>query len=198
MTREHIYFLNGPPSSGKDTAGEMLAEITGGRVAKFAGPLKQATHVLYAALSGALTHENLDQLLQHDAWEREKEVPMPLLFGRTPREVYIAVSELLCKPTHGIDFFGKVLLRNIRDWQAANPGKPMIVCVTDSGFGHEAGPIVKHFGTENCTLIRLHRPDCTFEGDSRGYIELPGVNTIDIHNTSTLVELKLMLRRIAR
>ena len=39
------------------------------------------------------------------------------------------------------------------------------------------------FGNENAILIRLRRDGCTYEGDSRSYIELPDVHTVDIMNT---------------
>ena len=42
--------------------------------------------------------------------------------------------------------------------------------------------MLKLFGNENAILIRLRRDGCTYEGDSRSYIELSDVRSVDIMN----------------
>jgi hypothetical protein len=94
------------------------------------------------------------------------------------REAMIYVSECLCKPSFGVDYFGIVRAKSITDGELA---------IDDSaGFEDELYPAIKLLGQKNIILIRIYGRG-NFEGDSRRYIG-DGVidNTIDIHNNSTL------------
>lgn len=163
-----IVFLNGPPRSGKDTAAHaILATFHGSALFRFAGPLKRATHELFG-----LPHST-------GHYEDRKGVSCPEFHGATPREAYIAVSESMVKPVLGVDFFGRVLA----DRLARVDGLSLAV-VPDSGFAAEAAPVLERFGRENVMLIRVHADGrrCSFDGDSRGYISLPGVHTVALPN----------------
>lgn len=165
-----VVLLNGPPGSGKDTAGRALkSALLGVRLCKLAGALKRATHELYGIRDMA-----------DDAFEDRKNKPMVLFRGLTPRQAYIRVSEELVKPHFGADHFGRVLAQQIRQ----EAGMYRTFVVTDSGFAEEAAPIVQVVGPENVLLVRLHADGrgCSFAGDSRGHIDLPGVRSIDITN----------------
>lgn len=178
-----IVFLNGPPRCGKDTAGNILQGSAGYRVAKFAAILKERTHALYG------------KHLPHAAFESSKDQPQGFFLGATPRQAYIAVSERLMKPLHGEDVFGRLLLEHIRPMAVL---RLTGVAITDSGFAAEAAPIVAWAGAAQCRLIRIHREGCTFNGDSRGYIELPGVPTVEVVNPGTRAEFaKLLLEAVA-
>ena len=162
-----VVFLNGPPGSGKDTAGAFLASrLANARLRKFASALKFATHDLYG----------LPRWVQHDHFEAVKNEPLDLFFGLSPRQAYIQTSEQLVKPVMGADFFGRIMARRIIDGDAA------ISIITDSGFAAEAMPIVTAIGPENCLLIRLDRDGASFKDDSRGYIDLPFVELDVIFN----------------
>lgn len=92
------------------------------------------------------------------------------------REALIYVSEVLCKPTFGEDYFGAARAKAIR---------PDEKCVDDScGFDDEIEPTIKLLGQDNILLIRIHgRGD--FKGDSRNFISNGVVNnTVDIENTA--------------
>jgi len=174
-TKPIIVFVNGPARSGKDTFGTAMVDAFGSRrvyLTKMAKALKERTHALYG-LTGWIER---DVLPAHDAFEDVKDAPNACFLGLTPRQAYIAVSERYMKPLHGQDVWGRMLLRDIQEC----PHEPEIVVITDSGFAAEALPTINHFGAERCILVRLRRHGFTFEGDSRGYIELPGVNTYDI------------------
>jgi hypothetical protein len=170
-----VIFLNGPPRCGKDTLAEHIARtLPGFKVVKFSSILKERTHALYGRPD-----------LPHDHFEETKDTANVLFLGLSPREAYIAVSELLLKQVHGKAVFGKLLLNTMRD----EPESTRAFVISDSGFSQEAFPVFNHFGERNCVLIRIHSEGrgCTFEKDSRSYIDLP-FKTIDIQNEGTEVE----------
>ena len=170
-----VVFCNGPPHAGKDEVGKIInRRFKEAYILKFASALKLATHALYSVPVNRLSR---------DSYEHCKDDPHEDFFGLTPRQAYIEVSERMVKPLHGADFFGRVLARHVRHL------KPVaeIVIITDSGFVEEARPVIAEVGAANCLLLRLHRPECDFKGDSRGYIDLePPVATVDIHNHLSL------------
>lgn len=164
-----VIFLNGPPYCGKDTlAGHIVQRLSGFKIVKFAAVLKERTHALYGRPD-----------LPHDHFELCKDEPNALFLGLTPRDAYIAVSEKLMKPIHGKAVFGKLLVNTM----LAEPVMPRAFVISDSGFAHEAFPVIERFGFENCILARIHaeKRGCTFEKDSRSYITLP-IKTIDVEN----------------
>lgn len=195
----HVVFLNGPPRSGKDTIGRIITDaVPGARAVKFAHALKVATHALFAGLQGRQVDldkhgygiGNFHELHEDDVYEYCKGDPRPEFFDKTPREAYIAVSELLCKPLFGPAFFGRIL----RDEIVRNPTVP-VWAITDSGFADEAVPIIQAVGRHNCTLVRAYREGCTFAGDSRSYIDLDVPAKLDLRNDGELNELRLTVRR---
>lgn len=203
-----VVFVNGPPRSGKDTAGTIIGDLMHGRrvldsnaprckVLKMAEPLKCGTHALFAALRGELLHEVTTDggyvfedapAFDDAAYEPEKDKPSPDFFGATARACYIAVAEKLLKPTFGQSFFGKLLARRIASMSG-------VLVVTDSGFAIEAEPVRDAVGDGNCALVRMRRSGCSFVGDSRSYITLPGVRTVDIDNDGTTDDLRKLLER---
>lgn len=91
------------------------------------------------------------------------------------REAMIYVSEFICKPTFGIDYFGVARAEAIEEGQKV---------IDDScGFEEELPPLIERVGQENILLIRI-KGRGSFEGDSRDYIS-DGVvdNTVDVENT---------------
>jgi len=89
------------------------------------------------------------------------------------REAVIYVSELICKPRFGDEYFGKARANAIQDNE--------IVIDGSCGFKEELAPLIKKVGMENILLIKIYRGGCTFDGDSRNYIP-DGV----IHNTKII------------
>lgn len=173
-----VIFFNGPPRSGKDYAGDVLRSLCpAARVVKFAGVLKERTHGLYGICRGG-------RVVPHDYFEERKDERMDEFMGLTPRQAYIAVSEDFMKPRHGQAVFGELLAKELS--QAAYDACP-VVAVTDSGFVEEAATIVQHVGPKQCRLVQIEKPGCSFQGDSRGYIDLTpmGVPTSRIRNDGT-------------
>lgn len=166
-----LILLNGPPGAGKDTAGRAIAaKVPNARVMKFARRLKESVHADYGFPS-----------LPHDAFEAVKDEPNAAFFGKTPRQAYITKSESMVKPVLGDDFYGRVFLR---DMMAEAALGAEAVVVTDSGFAIEAMPAVRHVGRDRVLLLRVRAEGRrkTFAGDSRGYIRIPGVACVDVHN----------------
>lgn len=189
----HLFFVNGPPRSGKDTVGAMIAEMFGGRVDKFARILKERTHALYNLVDGD------GRPLPHDHFEYMKDSPLPEFLGLTPRQAYINVSETYFKPIHG-DVIFATLLAN--DWESKFEFGGMPVgnfIITDSGFMGEAQEMMRRFPDADVTVLQLVREGTSFKGDSRGYISLVDphatlepnfVRTVRVVNNGTMIELR--------
>ena len=97
------------------------------------------------------------------------------------REAMIYVSEIVCKPTFGRDYFGRIRVESM-----TVDG----TYIDDSaGFWEELPPLIKEIGQENIILLRI-RGRGDFEGDSRSFIS-DGVidNTKNIRNDTTLDDL---------
>tara|TARA_R110000796_G_C14524572_1_gene431228 strand:+ start:127 stop:708 length:582 start_codon:yes stop_codon:yes gene_type:complete len=171
-----IILLNGPPRSGKDYAGRVLLEHlpAGTPIVKMAKELKERTHALYRLVDE-------DGPYPHDFYEAVKDTPLDEFEGITPRQAYIAVSELLIKPLHGDKQFGRWLCNYLE--RLEDEGVSTVV-VTDAGFLGECEVLVDNFGPENCLLARIHRVGYTFAGDSRSYLDLDHlqVQCQDINN----------------
>lgn len=172
--RNKIIFINGPPSSGKDTAGRILARTHNARVYRMSRPLKQALAAFFI----------IDHFRMKDEVEPNKEVPDAEFGGLSWRQLQISFAETWAKPLLGHDILGRIAVAFL---EQATSFK-MTVTI-DSGFREECLPVIQHAGTGNCLLIHLVRDGCTYEGDSRSYIELDdlGVTTIQLHNRYPLV-----------
>lgn len=171
-----LVLFNGPPRSGKDTAGNYMHTITPrSRTMKFAGMLKRSTHMDFG----------LPPELPDDAFEHCKDEPHPAFYGMTPRRAYIQKSEDRQKPFLGNDIYGRVLLRRL--WRAYQEGVRTFF-VTDSGFAEEAWPIINVIGASDTLLVRIHAEERgkTFVGDSRSYLDLPGVAAYDVENNTSV------------
>lgn len=170
-----IVLLNGPPRAGKDTIAQQMVTLQGERVriVKFANELKKMAHAAFGLVG-----------LAPDAYEGHlKDTPIQVFHGKTPRQTYIALSELFVKPFLGQGFFGAALRRTMREMVfSQNLHAGHVFAVSDSGFAGEAQELISWVGAPNVLLVRIHRPGTSFEGDSRSYIELPDVRTIDVQN----------------
>ena len=182
-----VILLNGPARSGKDSLATAFANHAAKRgkvseIVKFAGSLKDSAHRLFGFVN-----------VMHDHFEAEKDKPQHYLHGKTWRQIYIAVSELLFKPTFGADIFGRLTRDEMNVLREVNrmDGDPPVDfwLVSDSGFAPEARVLVDSFGVENIILVRLERDGYSFAGDSRGYIALPGVTPIIMNLGDKLAKL---------
>ena len=174
-----VFALNGPPRSGKDTAGKLLSQMLGCKTLKFAAPLKLMAHAMMAVLRGDTNVAGVD------AYEDCKDEPHDDFLGKTPREVYIAVSEQLCKPLWGEDFFGRLMRDRIS--KLVDAGERAVV-ITDAGFKEEIEFIANCYGTE---VLQVFRPGSGFEGDSRGWVECENAGVRTVTNYGSIGRLRV-------
>lgn len=174
-----IILLNGPPRSGKDTAAAAIVEAMQAFHYKMSHPLKVAVPAFFGLED------------QKFALERQKDEKLQELFGVSFRQAQINLSEDWAKPTFGKDVFGHIAVRHLRNH--SGPGR--VCVVSDSGFAEEVVPIVDAFSPRNLLIIQLRRDGCTFEGDSRSYIEVPGVEIQELYNRHDLEGFKMQVVR---
>lgn len=175
-------FINGPAGSGKSTLASLLCNSqTACWRESFAEPIRDMIRTVFFPNDGPLWEQTPDL--------RDGEVKkLPLRgvaeiddeAGCSVRQAMIGFSEGYMKPFFGDDIFGRLLVSRCREQELFY--KTFII--DDSGFLPEAQYVISQHGPGACTLIRLHRNGCSFAGDSRGYISLDGVRTIDLSNNS--------------
>ena len=176
-SKPYVVFLNGPPGSGKDYAANVLTECPDLTVEhwKFAQPLRD---MLFALLEG--DEGQYDNI--------KSSVIRP--YNVTGRQIMIDMSEYFMKPCYGKDIFGQIAQGRLAEYIQNNDQlgneHPDIIVFSDCGFRDELLPVIKLIGEENCFLIRLHRDGHTYEGDSRSYVEIGNIQSVDIRNTGTV------------
>lgn len=182
IDNKKVILINGAPGSGKDTAANYIAsrraQMADVKLEKFAKPLKDVVPVLYG-----LTDEQWALLDSHGVKDQESD----LLFGSTPREVQIAISEQLLKPLHGKYVFSKMLYNRIKT------ASEMYIVLSDCGFQDEVDYIANNVDKKNITLLTVHRTGCNFRSDSRQFVEAEGFDHYVIHNDSSLSDFQMKL-----
>jgi len=176
-----VVIFNGPPRSGKDLATEFCCELFNGTHASMKTPLiKLTADLLSISVEEFLHHydckcDDVTSAEYDCTWV--KDLPMYQINGeyRSKREVIIHVSENIIKPTFGDDVFGKLAEANLPEG---------VVFFSDGGFLDEIQPIADKVGIENILIVHIEREGCTFEGDSRDYVNVDGVKTVCIENTT--------------
>ena len=165
--------LNGPPGCGKDTAASHLIPYINFKHLKFAAPIKRmVAGLLDCSMSELEKIKDIpNRMLRYENYVTHRDA--------TPRQLLIALSEELFKPTFGGSFFGNAL------WCEACISPAELFIVSDCGFSSEVERLISNAGKSNCLLIRIHREGHTFDGDSRSYLPDGLCKTIDIHNDLT-------------
>lgn len=183
-----VIIFNGPPNSGKDAACDVvqMALTTTERPIielKFKTKLYQLTAEVHSIPFHDFVHMATDREL--------KELPDPTLDGLSPRQAMIKMSEVCIKPVYGNQYFGRAVARDIKFIRKTM--NAAIVC-SDGGFASELEPILTDIENVDLHVVRVHRPNCSYAGDSRSYLthsmfpeEFASKITFhDIDNTSTL------------
>lgn len=170
MRQHKIVMLNGPAGSGKDTAAWALERKLNARHYKMAWPLKRAVQSFLG-----LSHDRYKEYFETSA----KDKPSEQFGGKSPRSILISLSEDWAKRNLSPDIFGILAWNYI-----STPTDKLFTVISDTGFREECLPIVRGIGRSHVFVIQLSRPGCTYEGDSRSYVDLSdlGVTTTEIHN----------------
>lgn len=183
-----IIILNGPTLCGKGTAYKVIRQL----YSAGDGRIKKKLHEIASALFN----------VPLDLWEQRegKEAPHPALLvssdalsrlastvkvklsgvprvnGRamlSPRQALIYVSEVICKPAFGADYFGRE-----RAERVSAPG--LWVCES-GGFIEE----VQMLPPEEVCIIRIYGRGRFSPEDTRSYIDLPGAFCVEVQNVGT-------------
>jgi len=149
-----IVIFNCPPRSGKDTVAEGLVKF-GYKIESFKGKL-----IEIALLVSDIEKEDWDA-----RYVEQKDVPWDRLGGLSQREYLIKISEEWVKPVHGKQYFGHALAKKIQKLP-----DDLNVVIPDGGFEEEVFPLVLAYPT-NVLILQWGRKGCTFDNDSRRYIE---------------------------
>ena len=172
-----VIILNGPPGSGKDVIAEQLVR-TGCQQRSF----KTALYPAVASVFGL----TVDAVIKACADRSGKDSPSSLFKGLSPRQALIHVSEDRVKPVLGDSYFGHCLAATIHTG---------MYIVSDGGFASEIKPILQA-GHKVC-IVHLYREGCTFQNDSRRYIQdFPELTTRYVNN-GTLRDAGIGILRIA-
>ena len=197
-----VYLFNAPPRAGKGISASCLSSniIDKGGIAcirEFKDELIKITSAgLGISVSQFLdgydekTYDYLNRKsyyvstkvqLSTEWW---KDMPLYRINNKlySKREALIHFSEIVIKPSFGEDAFGKALVSTLPE--------EGVVCIADGGFPQELQPVIDYVGAENVTVVRIIREGCTFDNDSRDYLEpvmLKGkVKFVNINNNSTV------------
>jgi hypothetical protein len=144
-----VICFNAPPNSGKDTGAKYLQEVYGGEILSIAAPIKRLVSEVYRVSVPKL--------------EKNKNNPLSELLGCTPRECYIHFGETI-KKLHGDNYWVDFAVNHI------GMSRNNLFIIPDLGFRNELLQLVKAFGIENVLVVKLSRPECDFEKDSRSYV----------------------------
>lgn len=155
----YLVGLSGPPRSGKDTLGNLLAALIRDRgipveVHALSMPMRLA---VYGMLGGEYSPAH---------YEAHKDKPFPTENGRTTtiRQEMIDLSEHHVKPRLGHGWWAWAMLNRTK---LAFGG---VIIVTDMGFPAEHDVFVEELGASNCAWFHIHRTGHDFSKDSRGYV----------------------------
>ncbi|AFR52063.1 hypothetical protein ECBP2_0030 [Escherichia phage ECBP2] len=181
MSKPLVVILNGPPGCGKDTIANSWLEKTLGND-EFRPHVKAFKEPMYRVAAAALglpLHEFME-LYNDREW---KEHNRPEWGGKSVRDLMISTSENYLKPMFGDTCMGKLAVSSIQQQQLL--GQNDVIVFSDGGFKAEVEELEKHFDVR---VIQIYRDGCTFEGDSRSYIEGTNLSTYLLFNDGSVEE----------
>ncbi len=174
-----IIFVNGPPRSGKTTAiDHIVASLPNCTSYRMARPIDRAVPELMQVEPAAWTA--IEKGYKDDG----------VIFNKTPREVKIALSQFL-KQMFGPAIFGEIAMIAFR-------GLIFSHIAVDIGNTAEAEVIVSkmyEIGQNRCACIQLERDGCSFESDSREYLDCDKLG-IPVKKISNRHELEMFYEQL--
>lgn len=184
-----IVVLNGPRGSGKDTAAQLISEQFGNiKIKKMTDPMDRACAKMFG--------------MRYEYWmtirndPNLKTKPHPKLYGASPVQILIDMSEKFMKQTFGDDIFGR-MMSDVIDLDASPIENQNRFVISDGRFEAELLPLMENYGEESIMVVQLVRDHCEWpldiknNGDSEdvGYLNMEFAQMVRIHNNGTTEEL---------
>lgn len=169
--------LNAPAGVGKDTLADLLLERFYGIKISFKDSLYKevAIHYKESVLTIKRLHNNRKTKDSNKTSFYKKH-------GITVRDAMIHVAEDVLKPKKGKDIFGKKTAEELY--------KGLYVIPDAGGWLDEIFPVLEK--SDNTLILRLHRDNKKFIGDSRKYFKkIDGYKIVDLHLTTDDIETDL-------
>lgn len=180
MNKPLVVILNGPPGCGKDTIANAWLEKTAGNI-EFRPHVKAFKEPMYRVAAAALGIP-IDEFMELYSDREWKEHVRPEWGGKSVRDLMIATSENYLKPMFGETCMGKLAVSSI---QHRIPSQSDVIVFSDGGFKAEVEELEKHF---HVRVVQILRDGCSFEGDSRSYIEGTNLPTYLLFNDRSVEE----------
>lgn len=183
-----VIIFNAPPKSGKDTAANYCCQFLPSVHSQFKKPLiEMCARVLSIPLKEFLAlYESSKN--NEGVFISYSDPLKTCQYFRTfnMRQFMIHISENVMKPIFGDMFFGLEAGKKLSNdkWNI----------FSDGGFPEEIKGLLEYTCKENIIVVKIQRDGCSFENDSRGWIDESLVGeTIVIPNNDSLEELFLRL-----
>lgn len=163
-----VVLFNGPPQSGKDTLRNYILYDYNAYDVDFKDGI-------FDAVNWRTLYETVypdKALYSYEEFKNETNL----------RQFLIDFSEKVAKPLLGNDIFAKLFCNTIKNHNTDRVNI-FYVCA-DLGFNVELDTCIAEFGLDNILVIQLHRTGCSFDGDSRYYVDTAyrGVKTLLVSN----------------
>lgn len=177
----NVIILNGPPGCGKDTLANQLTKVIDGSISS------RFKNVLYRRMAEKHNLE-LDYVIAMCNDRDLKDITSELFDGLSPRQELINISENEIKVQFGQEGVAAKTLMDMLDIE--DYGRKTFV-FSDGGFAAEVKllkRVLKRYGLLNFILVRIVKDGCTFEGDSRNFIDNPDIIITNNDDESHLEE----------
>ena len=185
-----IIITNGPPRSGKDTMCRLIREgITGHDLIPMS--YKKTLYVGVARRYGL----SVEAVFQMNADTLIKDEPSSIFGGKSVRQALIFESEQVIKKKYGPQGVAIQTFKLLEEEYGVERLKKAILYCSDGGFNSELQAAYDYFdiSVEDVYIARMLRVGCSFDGDSREFLNNPD---IAISNDSTIDHLKTYLPAI--
>lgn len=186
-----VIIFNAPPQSGKDTCAEYCCQFLPSVHNRFKDFLMvMAARILKIPFKTFLefydSEKDIEDKIRCINFYPSHEFINENMQSYSVREFMIHLSEYVMKPIFGNMFFGLEAGKKLSNdkWNI----------FSDGGFPEEIKGLLEYTCKENIIVVKIQRDGCSFENDSRGWIDESLVGeTIVIPNNDSLEELFLRL-----
>lgn len=142
-----VVVIEGPPRSGKTTIRRRLREY-------WDRQLRWCATCAVGDQVKQLAHTMLGLAVPPDRYEAEKDEPHPDFRGKSPRHVYIEVSEF-ARGLFGPDFFARLAVQQVRDRLVTMGAHTLLL---DAGVEDEVAHVLRELGRPPTCVLAVRRP----------------------------------------